>query len=312
TVTVEPLVKIGQLTRILISKGWTIPVVPELDFLTVGGLICGAGVETSSHKYVKLSYIPVNSLDEATERITKESLKTPGHDFIEGIMYSLDKGVIMVGSLTSKAEPGKVNSVARWYKKSFYKHVESFLSCSQSAPKVEYIPLRHYYHRHTYCIFWVTRFCIPYMEVAPLRWMLGWVAPCEMNWYKLIPLFLRRLFEENLLIQDHVIYPVWLCPAKTLKEPGFFKFGGDADKMHMDIGLYGMSEKQDFEPVKTNKALEQFCLRNNCWKGLSANTFLSRDEFYQMFDPTLYHKVRTELKCENAFPEVYEKVVGRK
>ncbi|XP_035708159.1 delta(24)-sterol reductase-like [Folsomia candida] len=158
-----------------------------------------------AEKYVKLSYIPVNSLDEATERITKESLKTPGHDFIEGIMYSLDKGVIMVGSLTSKAEPGKVNSVARWYKKSFYKHVESFLSCSQSAPKVEYIPLRHYYHRHTYCIFWVTRFCIPYMEVAPLRWMLGWVAPCEMNWYKLIPLFLRRLFEENLLIQDHVV-----------------------------------------------------------------------------------------------------------
>lgn len=31
--------------------GWTIPVVPELDELTVGGCVCGAGIETSSHKY---------------------------------------------------------------------------------------------------------------------------------------------------------------------------------------------------------------------------------------------------------------------
>lgn len=43
--------KMGQLTRILGSKGYTILVVPELKFLTVGGLICGAGLETSSHKY---------------------------------------------------------------------------------------------------------------------------------------------------------------------------------------------------------------------------------------------------------------------
>lgn len=31
----------GQLTRYLNPKGWTVPVVPELDELTVGGLICG-------------------------------------------------------------------------------------------------------------------------------------------------------------------------------------------------------------------------------------------------------------------------------
>lgn len=50
----------------------------------------------------------MNSLDEASQAIRKESLKNPGHDFVEGIMYSLHEGVIMVGSFTSKAEPGKV------------------------------------------------------------------------------------------------------------------------------------------------------------------------------------------------------------
>ena len=50
TVTVEPNVTMGQLTATLNPLGWTLPVLPELDDLTVGGLVCGVGVETSSHK----------------------------------------------------------------------------------------------------------------------------------------------------------------------------------------------------------------------------------------------------------------------
>lgn len=57
TVRVEPLATMGQVSRSLISRGWTLPVVPELDSLTVGGLIMGFGVETSSHKYGLFQHI---------------------------------------------------------------------------------------------------------------------------------------------------------------------------------------------------------------------------------------------------------------
>ncbi|ORZ41590.1 hypothetical protein BCR44DRAFT_1457128 [Catenaria anguillulae PL171] len=50
-VIVEPGCTMGRLSRELISRGWTIQVLPELDELTVGGLINGFGIETSSHKY---------------------------------------------------------------------------------------------------------------------------------------------------------------------------------------------------------------------------------------------------------------------
>ncbi len=56
-VRVEPLVNMGQITATLNPLGWTLPVVPELDGLTVGGLIMGFGVETSSHKYGLFQYI---------------------------------------------------------------------------------------------------------------------------------------------------------------------------------------------------------------------------------------------------------------
>jgi len=51
TVTVEPMVSMGQLTHFLVAKGYTIPILPELDDLTVGGLMMGVGIEGSSHKY---------------------------------------------------------------------------------------------------------------------------------------------------------------------------------------------------------------------------------------------------------------------
>lgn len=51
TVTVEPMVNIGRLTHYLVPKGWTLPVVPELDDLTVGGLVNGYGIESTSHKH---------------------------------------------------------------------------------------------------------------------------------------------------------------------------------------------------------------------------------------------------------------------
>ncbi|MDD5035661.1 MAG: FAD-binding protein [Methylococcaceae bacterium] len=56
-VRVEPLATMGQISRSLILRGWTLPVVPELDDLTVGGLIMGFGVETSSHKYGLFQHI---------------------------------------------------------------------------------------------------------------------------------------------------------------------------------------------------------------------------------------------------------------
>jgi len=51
TVRVEPCVSMGQLSHVLTAKGYTIPVLPEMDDLTVGGLICGCGIESSSHLY---------------------------------------------------------------------------------------------------------------------------------------------------------------------------------------------------------------------------------------------------------------------
>ncbi|KAI3787323.1 hypothetical protein L1987_41714 [Smallanthus sonchifolius] len=47
----EPLVNMGQITRVTVPMNLALPVVPELDDLTVGGLVNGSGLEGSSHVY---------------------------------------------------------------------------------------------------------------------------------------------------------------------------------------------------------------------------------------------------------------------
>lgn len=160
----EPLVSMGQLTATLNPRGWTIPVLPEIDDLTVGGLVMGTGIESSSHRhglfqhtcvsyelilsdgslvvcskednpdlfysvpwsygtlgiltaveiriiraknYVKLRYEPVHSFSRITEEFDKAS-KNAEHEFVEGIMFSENEGVIMTGNLTDYAEIEKV------------------------------------------------------------------------------------------------------------------------------------------------------------------------------------------------------------
>ena len=41
---------------------------------------------------------------------------------------------------------------------------------------------------------------------------------------------------------------------------------------------------------------------------LYADTYMTLEEFREMFDHSLYDKMRKQLDCEKAFPEVYGKV----
>lgn len=47
----------GQVSRTLEPLGLALAVVPELDQLTVGGLVMGTGVETSSHVHGLFQHI---------------------------------------------------------------------------------------------------------------------------------------------------------------------------------------------------------------------------------------------------------------
>uniref|UniRef100_A0A2P2HY56 Delta(24)-sterol reductase n=2 Tax=Hirondellea gigas TaxID=1518452 RepID=A0A2P2HY56_9CRUS len=382
TVWCEPLVTMGQLTATLVELGWTVPVVPEMDDLTIGGLVMGSGIETSSHKaglfqhscvsfelvladgsavtcsetenaelfysvpwsygtlgfltaveikivpakrFVRLEYRPCNSPAQLLQEFSDATKREDGNQFVEAICFTRETAVVMVGNMVDSAEPGKVNCIGRWHMPWFFKHVESFLS---SGTAVEYLPIRDYYHRHTRSIFWEIQDIIPFGNNVVFRWLLGWLVPPKVSLLKLTQSqAIKELYENNHFIQDMLvpldrlgpaldcfhqevqIYPIWLCPFLLPSRPGMLQSVGDEDRFYVDIGTYGVPHVADFKPVETTRRVEKFVRENNGFQMLYADSYLTREEFRQMFDHKLYDKLRQQLpETTKAFPEVYDKV----
>lgn len=58
---------------------------------------------------MRLEYKSVNSLEEACRVFEEESSKKDNNQFVEGIMFNINRGVIMTGNMVNSAEPGKVS-----------------------------------------------------------------------------------------------------------------------------------------------------------------------------------------------------------
>ncbi|MDD5462710.1 MAG: FAD-binding protein [Methylococcales bacterium] len=394
TVKVEPLATMGQISRNLISQGWTLAVVPELDDLTVGGLIMGFGIESSSHKYglfqsicvsfdlvtadgeclrcsptenadlyylipwshgtlgflvaaelkiipakkyIRVHYQPVYTLDEMAEVFEQASRNTQENDFVEGLVYSRGTAVIMRGNFTDDiGADGTFNAIGRWYKPWFYKHVETYLKNRQGG--VEYIPLRHYYHRHTRSYFWTMEEIIPFGNYPVFRALLGWALPPRIELLKYTETeTTRRLREKFHVVQDMLmpiqylkpsiryfddhfnLYPLWLSPMAIFDNESrlgfvhpFIQKDGVVDEMYVDIGAYGTPLKAGFDNRSALPLLEKFVIDHRGYQALYAKTTLSKEDFRTMFDHADYDRLRKRLPyCTQAFDEIYDKVSSK-
>lgn len=139
----------------------------------------------------------------------------------------------------------------------------------------------------------------------------------------------KRLYEQNQIIQDLLVptssmehclklfdrllnvYPIWLCPFRLTDEPGMVHAReGLKTDMYVDIGIYGVPKvkRGRFHGEKTTRKVEDIVAKVNGYQMLYADTYRTRSEFREMFDHHLYDRQRKELKCEQAFPEVYDKI----
>lgn len=88
TVRVEPMCSMGQISHFLVPKGKSLPVLPELDDLTVGGLYMGVGIETSSHKYGLFNDCVVEAeIVDASGEVVKCS-PTENRDLFDALPWS--------------------------------------------------------------------------------------------------------------------------------------------------------------------------------------------------------------------------------
>lgn len=82
--------------------------------------------------------------------------------------------------------------------------------------------------------------------------------------------------------------------------------------MYNDLGVYGVpglvKRKQPYDPVQAMRLMEQFTREVGGFSFLYADIFMTRKEFEEMFDLTLYEAVRQRYGAEGVFPHLYDKV----
>jgi len=388
-VHVEPSVCIGYLNKFLVQEGYTLPIVPELDNLTIGGLVMGGGIETTSHKYgliehvtleyemvtaegkviiadteknncdvffatpfsygtlglltavklkiipykpfIKMTYRPTYNIEEAMQVFERETMKGAGNDSVEGIMYSVHDAVIMTGEFVdeNQVEKDKLNSLGRWYKPWFYQHVRTFLDKGET---VEYVPTLHFHQRHNKPCFWLTYIWAPWADHPIARYLLGWAFPFNyqiLKWVKesiwgyknlgdrfitqdfLIPLYnLKGGIHLSAKLTD--IWPIWMVPTKLHYDERFTlgKKPRSGNIMYVDLGVYGIAMNDNFQGHEaTLKAFEKWTLDNGGYQALYAESYMTKEEYTEMFNPELYEKVREKLPlCKEGFPHIYQKI----
>jgi delta24-sterol reductase len=82
--------------------------------------------------------------------------------------------------------------------------------------------------------------------------------------------------------------------------------------MYFDLGVYGVpgpiQRGLPFKTVHEMRAMEAFTQQVRGFPFLYADTFMTRDEFGEMFDLRLYRRVRDKYGAAAAFPDLYDKI----
>jgi delta24-sterol reductase len=304
------------------------------------GLLVGLELKVIPIKpYVRLQYTPAHSQKEYCERIRELAVAPDGPDFIEATVYSKERAVIMTGRFAdakTDEDRRKINPIGRPYKPWFYKHVEQFLDHEGE----ELIPLRHYLSRHNRSIFWVVADMIPMGNHPLFRALVGWMMPPKIAFIKFsTTAAVRKMTFTLQVFQDIVLptsamaaavnkvdalfgmYPLLIYPSRIYDHQGRGQLRrpspselvpGSNHAMYFDLGVYGVPgpirKGQRFRTVHAMREMEAFTQQVRGFPFLYADTFMTREEFREMFDLTLYDKVRREYGAEGTFPDLYDKI----
>ena len=307
---------------------------------TLGFLVAVELQVVAIKPYMRLEYIPCLSQEAFCTKLQQLADSENAPPYIEGLVFSSTQSVIMCGrpaDLSEREKEEPINRINRWYKKWFYTHVETSLA---SGSRIEFIPMKHYFHRHTPSVFFQLRELIPFANSLWYRYLLAWLGAPKVSLMKFTyTKELRRQAMYHRVTQDIIvplsdlnesldfchprfgIYPLWVCPVRLFKQQpheGFLRNPeGEAEagssRLFVDIGIYGLpkaiQEKTPWDMIAESRQLEAFTMEKKGYHLLYADIFMTKQEFETMFNHTHYRAMRKKYRAENAFPEVYDKVI---
>ena len=268
--------------------------------------------------YVELTYHTVKSFNEAVELVKKKTGEAV--NFIDGIMFSKNHGVIMTGNFADK-----INLPVSTFRKStdewFYLHAGK-ISRKQNSYS-ELIPTKDYLFRYDRGAFWMGRYGFKVMKL-PFNRLSRFIFNNICNTRTLFRLLHETNISQRYFIQDFNlpsknslefldlvdkelnIYPIWICPLKPGKHDKLSANFIDTDLV-FNIGVWGEIKKDFSDFVQLNRGFEEKTFRLGGRKMLYAHSYYTLEDFWKVYDQKWYKALRDKYLAIDIFPTVYEK-----
>jgi delta24-sterol reductase len=285
-------------------------------------------------KYVEITYHPTTSTEHAMQRLQEETQRT-GTDYIDGIIFSKESGVIVTGRLTDATPSSSLplRHFSRPWNEWFWIHAKSLVSKPSSQPVTELVPVQDYLFRYDRGAFWTgmyafRHFFIPFTHFT--RFLLDYFMHTRIMYHALH----ASGHTDRYIIQDVAfpaqnagsfvqwvdevleVYPLWLCPLRadgrsSMGHPKDYQIGGKAfTGGYINVGVWGPYPSSEAEYVRMNRALEAKVEELGGLKWLYGRVFYTEEEWWTIYDKKRYDVLRKKYHA-TSLPTVWDKVKDR-
>ena len=283
--------------------------------------------------FVKATYHRARSVQEAVDKVREET-RNPGNDYVDGILFSKDHGVVITGTLADELpDSHHVQTFSGAWDPWYYLHVAD-KTRSADGPVTDYIPLAEYLFRYDRGGFWVGAGAFEYFKkLVPFnrytRWFLDDFLHTRMMYRALhssgesarfvvqdlaLPYSTASDFVD--FTSDNLgIWPLWLCPLRRPQTPTFhphtttpapIKLEREDEDM-LNIGVWGWGPADQAVFASKNRELETRLRELGGMKWLYAHAYYGEDEFWDIYGREWYDGLRHKYQA-TALPSVYDKV----
>lgn len=284
-------------------------------------------------KYVELAYHPIFNMREALQKF-EETTKEPSNDYVDGILFAQDRGVICSGRLTDGGSTNmnmKIQRFSRAKDPWFYLHASKLVQRRPNIPTTELIPLVDYLFRYDRGGFWVGTYAFQYF-ITPFNRITRWVLNKYMHTRVMYHALHQSGHSKRYIIQDVAVpysaadeftqyldksfghYPLWLCPLHQLGQSSKSPYGllaergdSDAPDMLLNFGVWGPGPSGRREFIAANRHLEYKVRELGGKKWLYAHAYYSEEEFWDIYDRKEHDALRAKYDA-TYLPTIYDKV----
>jgi hypothetical protein len=272
--------------------------------------------------YVHVRYCSFETYDDAIACIKRMSHEGE-HTFIDGIVYSRTKTVVMLGNFSDNIG-FPVQTFSRPHDPWFYEHAREVTM--STAHYEELIPITDYLFRYNRNGFWMGKVFFEFLHIPYTKLTRTLFAP-YLNARAMFDAVQKLNLTRSFFIHDYVtdfeaaadlisyadtivgIYPIWLCPICTFHaKEKISPTNVSREGIVLDIGIYGRSRKYTADKHGTNDKIERYATAHKSMKVLYSEVFYPEDEFWTIYDKVAYDAIRRKYSAENVFPDLWHKV----